>query len=309
LSEVTAQARQSIEAGSKSFAAAAALFGRQEREGAWRLYAWCRHCDDVVDGQVLGHGMQVQAEGAQARLDDLRRLTLLALETDAPAPVEFEAFRQVARAHAIPPDQPLALLDGFAMDVEDRRYATLSETLLYAWHVAGVVGVMMAEVMGVRERATLERACDLGLAFQLTNIARDVVEDARNGRVYLPADWLRDAGVDASPAAVADPANRVAVAAVAGRLLEVAEAYYRSARYGLGRLPLRSAWAIATARGVYREIGRIVRRRGAAAWDRRAAASSRRKLVLIVRGALVAAGSRLQGRGPPRQGLWTPPLA
>ena len=306
---LTAATRETIKAGSKSFALASILFGRREREAAWRLYAWCRYCDDVVDGQVLGHGMQVDEAGAPGRLAELRRLTLQALETDQPCPPEFQALREVARAHAIPTPQALALLEGFAMDVQARRYLTLEDTLVYAFHVAGVVGVMMAEVMGVRQRPTLQRACDLGLAFQLTNIARDVVEDARNGRLYLPADWLAAEGLAPTPRAVADPANREAVARVAARLLDVADAYYRSARDGLSYLPVRSAWAIASARGVYRAIGRIVRRRRGAAWDRRAGVPTLGKIALLGRGWLLAWAARLPLAEVDRQGLWTPPDA
>ena len=254
MTDLTASTHATIKAGSKSFALASVLFGRREREAAWRLYAWCRYCDDVIDGQVLGHGMAATTEGAPERLAELRRLTRLALETDTAVPDEFQALREVARAHAITTAQAMALLDGFAMDVEARAYRTLDDVLLYAFHVAGVVGVMMAEVMGVRDGATLQRACDLGLAFQLTNICRDVIEDAQNGRVYLPADWLAEAGVAADPAVVASPAHRPAVAEVAERLLSEADLYYQSARDGLPALKLRSAWAIASARGVYRAI-------------------------------------------------------
>ena len=306
---LTVSTHETIKAGSKSFALASALFGRRERRAAWRLYAWCRYCDDVVDGQVLGHDMRVQTAGAAERLAELRSLTVLALETDAPCPPEFQALREVARAHAIPAAQPLALLDGFAMDVEARRYQSVEDVLSYAFHVAGVVGVMMAEVMGVRARPTLQRACDLGLAFQLTNIARDVVEDAQNGRLYLPAAWLEEAGLAADAETVADPANRAAVAAVAQRLLDQADAYYRSARDGLPYLPVRSAWAIASARGVYRGIGREVRRRGATAWDRRARVSSAGKLWLLGRGWLLAWAARLPLPQVAREGLWTPPDA
>ncbi len=306
---LTASAHQTIKAGSKSFALASILFGRREREAAWRLYAWCRYCDDVVDGQVLGHDMRVDADGAPDRLAELRRLTRLALETDEPCPPQFQALREVARAHAIPPAQPLAHLDGFAMDVEDRRYRTLDDTLSYAFHVAGVVGVMMAEVMGVKQRPTLQRACDLGVAFQLTNIARDVVEDARNGRLYLPADWLAEAGVPPAPHAVADPVHRQAVAGVAQRLLDVADAYYRSARDGLPYLPIRSAWAIASARGIYRAIGRTVRKRGPTAWDRRVSIPAWGKLALLGRGAALAWAARLMSPGARSSALWTPPDA
>ena len=306
---LTASTHATIKAGSKSFALASVLFGRREREAAWRLYAWCRYCDDVVDGQVLGHGMRVDAAGAPQRLAELRRLTCQALESDRPCPPEFQALREVARAHAIPPAQPLALLEGFAMDVNARRYETLDDTLTYAFHVAGVVGVMMAEVMGVRRRETLQRACDLGLAFQLTNIARDVVEDAENGRLYLPADWLQAEGLAPTAEAVAEPVNREAIARVAKRLLDVADAYYRSARDGLHYLPVRSAWAIASARGVYRAIGRIVRRRGSKAWDRRAGVPTVGKLALLARGAALAWVARLPLRRVKRAGLWTPPDA
>lgn len=305
-----AQSRETIRKGSKSFAAASALFGKAEREAAWGLYAWCRYGDDVIDGQVLGFTTPDNAsdEGAPSeRLARLRDLTVQALETDAAVPPEFEGLRQVARAHGLTPRWPLALLDGFTMDVEGRRYQTLDDTLTYCFHVAGVVGVMMAQVMGVSDRPTLERACDLGLALQLTNIARDVVEDAQAGRVYLPADWLAQAGLDARPQTVANPANRAEVADVAGRLLDTADTYYASARAGLTQLPLRSAWAIASARDVYREIGRIVRRRGASAWDRRASASTPKKLALLTRSAGLALASRLGGSAPPREGLWTMP--
>jgi phytoene synthase len=303
--------RDTIRKGSKSFAAASALFGKAEREAAWGLYAWCRYGDDVIDGQVLGFTGPTDASGdatdPRDRLARLRALTLQALETDAPVPPEFEGLRQVARAHGLTSRYPMALLDGFAMDVEGRRYESLDDTLSYCFHVAGVVGVMMARVMGVSERATLERACDLGLALQLTNIARDVVEDAQAGRVYLPAQWLAEAGLDASPATVAAPAHRAKVAGVTVRLLDVAETYYASARAGIPKLPLRSAWAIASARDVYREIGRIVRRRGASAWDSRASASRPRKLALLARSGGVALASRLGGRAAPRAGLWTMP--
>ncbi len=173
------------------------------------------------------------------------------------------------------------------MDVEGRTYRTLEDTLLYAYHVAGVVGVMMAQVMGVKDLPTLRRAADLGLALQLTNIARDVIEDARGGRVYLPADWLGAAA--RHPAAVADPANRAVVFAATQRLLEAADPYYDSALRGLGALGFRSAWAVAAARGIYRQIGAQVIASGPRGMDRRASTSSLVKLGRVMEGALIAA--------------------
>jgi phytoene synthase len=303
--DLAQSSRETIQKGSKSFAAAAALFDPQTRIDAEMLYAWCRHCDDVIDGQELGHGMAAPGpEAAKARLEGLYAKTRSALAgapTDDP---DFAAFQRVALARHIPERYAIELIDGFAMDVSARRYETIEDTLDYCWHVAGVVGVMMALVMGVKpdDLATLRRAQDLGLAFQLTNISRDVVEDAANGRIYLPAHWLAEAGVP--EAEVAAPAHRAALFAVTKRLLATAEPYYGSALAGLPELPFRSAWAIAAARGVYRQIGVIVLQRGPAAWDQRASASSAMKALLALQGGWTALTSR-GARTTPRPALWS----
>jgi phytoene synthase len=172
--------------------------------------------------------------------------------------------------------------------------------------VAGVVGLMMAHVMGAREDTALRRAADLGIALQMTNIARDVLDDARAGRLYLPLEWLQDAGIE--PGDVALPGNRGRLAGVARRLLDEAEPYYASGAQGLKHLPLRSAWAVAVAGGVYREIGRLVRARGARAWDVRAVVPRHRKLAWLARGLTQAVSARLIGRlgyESPRTNLWT----
>ena len=273
---VVAHGDASIRTGSKSFAAAARLFDRTTREGAVMLYAWCRHCDDVVDGQSFGYAASGTSGEPADRLAALDRDTRAALAGAPARGPAFAGLQEAASRHAIPDRYPLQHLDGFRMDVAERRYHSLPDLLDYAYHVAGVVGVMMGHVMGVRDPEVLDRASDLGIAFQLTNIARDVVEDAAAGRVYLPADWLAEAGI--APGEVAETRHRGALAAVVGRLLDAAEPYYDSARLGVGALPPRSAWAIATALGVYREIGLEVRRRGERAWDERVSTSKAAKL-------------------------------
>ncbi|MDU6410258.1 MAG: 15-cis-phytoene synthase CrtB [Yersiniaceae bacterium] len=300
-------ATQTMAVGSKSFATASKLFDAGTRRSALMLYAWCRHCDDVIDDQTLGFASPGhQPDSPEQRLTLLKALTRRAY---AGMPMEdpaFAAFQEVALAHAIPQQQAFDHLEGFAMDVRGERYETFGDTLRYCYHVAGVVGLMMARVMGVRDDAVLDRACDLGLAFQLTNIARDIVEDAQVGRCYLPAEWLAAAGIP--PAEVADPAHRAALVPLAARLVAEAEPYYASARAGLAGLPLRSAWAIATARGVYREIGVKVDRAGERAWDRRQGTSKLEKLGLLVTGAGLAIRSRLAPPPAARpSGLWQRP--
>lgn len=294
-------ATATIRVGSKSFAAAAKLFDRDTRRSVLMLYAWCRHCDDVVDGQEFGHNTTAPVDAA-AQVQRLRDMTLSAYAGEPQSDPAFAAFQDVALRHAISPHHAFDHLAGFAMDAADARYETIDDTLRYCYHVAGVVGLMMASIMGARDAAVLDRACDLGLAFQLTNIARDIVEDARIGRVYVPAAWLREA--DIPVADVAHERHREALARVAARLVDHAEPYYDSAMDGVAALPLRSAWAIATARRVYRQIGIEVKRRGARAWDARTGTSRATKLRLLALGGADALASRFRRPGARPTGLW-----
>jgi 15-cis-phytoene synthase len=305
---IIALSHELIQKGSKSFALAARLLPRSVRYDAMMLYGWCRHCDDVIDDQVLGFASETASlQAPQERLEHLRQETRKALRGEAEEPV-FIALGRVAQRHRIPERHPLELLRGFEMDVEGRVYETLDQTLDYCYHVAGVVGVMMAMIMGVRDTATLNRASDLGLAFQLTNIARDVVEDAKGGRIYLPREWLREAGVAEDD--LSDPSQRQAVFQVTRRLLREADAYYRSALYGMRRLPLGAAVGIGAARRVYRDIGRVVVNRGASAWDGRTIVGNKRKAAAALSGAVAALRAHTLLRlttAPPRDGLWTMP--
>ena len=308
-------ATQTIEVGSKSFAAAAKLFDPDTRRGVLMLYAWCRHCDDVVDGQDLGMhtastGIEHTPAEARRQLELLREQTRRAYAGETMREPAFAAFQDVALRHAIAPRYAYDHLAGFAMDVDEVRYDTIDDTLRYCYHVAGVVGLMMASIMGAHkngehDEATLDRACDLGLAFQLTNIARDIVDDARVGRCYLPASWLREAGIPRDEIAL--ERHRPALARLASRLVDYAEPYYDSALDGIAALPLRSAWAIASARNVYREIGIVVKRRGARAWDERAGTSKAAKLWLLAKGGATALSSRWARTGPRPAQLWRRP--
>jgi phytoene synthase len=298
-----------IRKGSKSFAGAARLLDPATRESVYMLYAWCRHCDDRIDVQELGRGAPAPA-GSTGRdvLDELERRTRRAVAGQADANAVFAGLQRVVAEHGIPHRHPLELLHGFGMDVEGRVYRTLDDLLDYCYHVAGVVGVMMAHVMGVRDSGAIDRAADMGIALQLTNIARDVRDDASAGRVYLPADWLDRAGVE--PGAVAAPHHAAAVAGVVRRLLAEADRYYRSGSGGLPALSFRSAWAIAVAQGVYRDIGRLVLRRGERAWERRAVVGKPRKLYRLVHGGVQAFAATSMGRRAsraPREGLWQRP--
>jgi len=268
--------------GSRTFLAASYLLPRAVREPACALYAFCRVADDAIDADQAGCGSAGQAlADLRARLDHIYAEPHRRLEASA----ADRAFAAVVHRHAIPRELPEALLEGFAWDAAVRRYETLADVHDYAARVAGAVGAMMALVMGVRSPAALARACDLGVAMQLSNIARDVGEDARAGRVYLPLAWLREAGVDVE-AWLAAPAFDARIAAVVQRVLAEAERLYAGVDSGVASLPASCRIGINAARFLYAEIGREVGRRGGNSVDARAVVPGSRKLVLLSRAAL-----------------------
>jgi len=258
--------------GSKTFFAASLLLPPRVRAPATALYAYCRLADDAID---LGHDAQAAMHGLQARLG--------AIYDGRPGTADADrALCQVVHRFAIPRELLDALLEGFLWDAQGHRYETLADVQDYGARVAGTVGAMMALVMGTRTPSALGRACELGVAMQLTNIARDVGEDARNGRLYLPRQWLREEGLDAD-AWLRQPVFNPAIARSTARLLAAAETLYQRAEHGLAELPMDCRPAIQAARLVYAEIGHQLQRSGLDSVNQRAVVSRRRKLGLIAR--------------------------
>ena len=272
-----AACRVAIRQGSRSFFAASLLLPERVRAPAYGLYAFCRLSDDAID---LGTG----CPDALARLSD----RLARLYDGRPLAIAADrAMADVVRDHAIPRRLPEALLEGLGWDAQGRRFETFDDLLDYAARVAGTVGAMMTLMMGVRDAQTLARACELGLAMQLTNIARDVGEDARNGRLYLPLQWLREAGLDHS-AFLADQQPGAALAAVVERLLAEADTLYCRALGGIAMLPPSCRPAILSAAWLYREIGMQVRASGGDSVSRRARVPGWRKCALVLRASAAA---------------------
>jgi phytoene synthase len=274
--------RKLMRGGSKSFFAASLLLPARVCAPASALYAFCRLADDAID---LGDDPAAEMAGLRRRLD--------AIYDGRPGPQDADrALAHVVHRFALPRLLLDALLEGFLWDADGRRYETLEDVQDYAARVAGTVGAMMALVMGAHTPRALARACELGIAMQLTNIARDVGEDARNGRLYLPRTWLREAGIDPD-AWLRAPVFDAALAGVIDRLLQSADALYRRAEHGVAELPRDCRSAILAARWVYAEIGVQLQREGLDSVNRRTVVSKRRKLALIAR----AAGAAL--RPPP----------
>jgi phytoene synthase len=241
--------------------------------------------DDLIDGdRDSSHALRA----LHRRLD--------ALYAGRPEPDAADrALAEVVEARGLPKPLLEALFEGFAWDAEGRCYEDLSGVLAYSARVAGSVGAMMAVLMGARGADLRARACDLGVAMQLTNIARDVGEDAAAGRLYLPKSWLREAGLDPNDF-LEHPVFSPALGSVIERLLDVADVLYRRADSGIARLPRGCRVGIYTARLLYAEIGQELRRRGLDSVSQRAVVSTRRKLSLLLKlpGLFVLAGDDLK---------------
>jgi phytoene synthase len=293
------EAQRTIAAGSKSFRFASQIFSLKTRERSWLLYSWCRACDDITDGQTLGHDA-VPVDDPAARIAFLRARTDDALGGKETGLAPFDALAMVAAETRIPAALPHDHLAGFARDAAGWTPANEEELLSYCYQVAGAVGMMMAHVMGVdpSDRDTLNRASDLGIAFQLANITRDIVDDARVGRSYIPADWV---GPGFDPV---DPAQRPQLVKVAARLTTLADRYRTSSKVGAARLPFRSRWAVLSAAAIYGQVATRAVELGANAWDERISISKAEKFALVAR-------AFVEAFAPPknvsRDGLWTRP--
>lgn len=281
--------RSVIRRHSRSFSLAARLLAPAPRRRAENLYAWCRAADDAVDKAPT-------PRDASAALEQLHDgLAAVYRGGHPPDDPTAEALRSVVGECAIPRRYPEDMLAGMAMDVAGTRYETADDLLLYCYRVAGVVGLMMCHALGVCDDRALPHAAHLGIAMQLTNIARDVAEDWSKDRLYLPTDWL-----GRIPAA-GEPLDDASLAPAIRRLLSLADQYYASGDAGLRYLDRRSRFGIRVARSVYAAIGHQVVRAGCRATAGRAVVPGWKKCWLVLT-SLAAECAEKRSEYPPPTG-------
>ncbi len=268
--------RQLLSHGSRSFYAASFFLPKRLREPATALYAFCRLADDAVDLET----------DQQSALDRLRERLDRAYRGEPANIAADRAFAGAIERFHIPRALPEALLEGFEWDADGRVYEDLAGVQAYSARVAAAVGAMMSAIMGVRDPDVLARACDLGTAMQLSNICRDVGEDAHNGRIYLPLSWLREGGLDIE-AWLAKPVFNEVIGEAVKRLLTLADELYQRAESGIARLPVACRPGIYAARLLYAEIGHEVARNGYDSVSQRAIVASSRKMALLSRAVAV----------------------
>lgn len=269
--DLVSQTKQDIKKGSKSFALASFFFSQSEKEAAWKLYSWCRYCDDVIDTAK-------DLKSAQVQVELLIQNTTACYENRGPLEHPWPAFTEVIKTYSIPQQYPLDLLRGFKSDSVGVKIETKEQLLDYCYCVAGTVGLMMCHIMKTSSQQALNNAVDLGRAMQLTNIARDITDDFSNQRVYLPTSWLADCGLTNTN--FLDDQNQAKFHSVVKHLIEVAQGYYKSGFEGLKYLSIRSAWAVCIATYVYRDIGDQILKNFS--WKQRIYVSTPRKIYLLV---------------------------
>ncbi len=272
---------------SRTFSLAARLLPGAVRMPVATLYLFCRRIDSIADERVVEAG----ADAALSEVDAAREALLATLAGRPPNTLLWRRLAEVHAAYALAPAPLYELLDGATWDLRARAIETGADLVNYSNLVAGSVGAMMLPLLvpGAEERAKLEASArTLGIAMQITNIVRDVGEDARRlGRIYLPRAWMDECGVTPealSRAAPGTPEGYVPAGypALLERTMQAAELRYRRSAEGIGHLPLRARLAVRAAARMYREIMNEVRALGYANLGERAYVSYRRKLGLVV---------------------------
>jgi len=272
-------AGESIRRHSRSFSFASRLLPAGKRADVERLYAWCRWCDDGVDTAAAP---EEALEFVDQAADDVRRITA---GTSPVAPESLWLAELVGR-HALPIAAASALLEGMRSDLTPAAGFHEADLWRYCFRVAGAVGVLMCPILGLEDRRHLPHAAALGMGMQLTNIARDVAEDWRRRRCYLPIEWTDGLRPDSGPP---DPAR---VRRGVRTILEVADGYYTAGEAGIAALDADSRLAVRAAARIYHAIGTRIRRRGYEVLDERARVSTIAKFGLFAGAMLMPAGGR-----------------
>ena len=260
---------------SQSFSMTARLLPKHIRADVETLYAWCRWCDNAVDDAPT-------PDVARVRLATLRADVELIYRGKSPVHAASNWLADLVSRYSIPKVYPLELLDGMEMDLSQCVIKSEKELYLYCHRAAGTVGLMMCQVLGVNEPSARRFADALGIAMQMTNIARDVAEDWQRGRCYLPETWLvTRLGPGNSPR---NEEIRFAVE----QLLDLADHYYDLGLKGLRYLPVQSQTAILVSAAVYREIGQIIREKDFRVMDGRVFVPKVRKMKLVAQSIILS---------------------
>ena len=254
----------------KTFFWAKFLLNQKHATQAVRLYRFCRHVDDVADDtadqsvarQMLSQMIEELTAGRSAH------------------PIISDAIALFHEAQ-ININIPISLIQGVMSDLDLVRVKDEAALMVYCYQVAGTVGLMMSKILDIKDKRAFAHAIDLGMAMQLTNICRDVAEDALMNRRYLPASLIGDI----EPAALITPDGQTQdkIRSTLIKMLNDADAYYQSGHDGLCFLPIRARLGIVIASGLYRHIGTQLANKNYACWAFRSVVSKPLKVWLTLK--------------------------
>jgi len=259
----------------RSFYFASRFLPEEKRWATWALYGFCRYADNLIDLQ--------RARGREELLSELaclsREISLAYRTGESEHPI-LKCFIDTARRYQIPERYPQELIKGVEMDATFNGYASYDDLHLFAWRVAGVVGLMMTCLLGYQDDSAFPYAEKLGIAMQLTNILRDIQEDKQMGRIYLPADELQQFGV--APEDLLAERMTPQLRALMEFQLQRASAFYAEAEPGIALLDRQSRFAIYTASRLYQEILKKIVQAGYNPFAGRAFVPTSQKLAILL---------------------------
>ena len=229
--------KYSIRNNSKSFFFASIFLNKEAFTDCSNLYKFCRYVDDIVDENY-----------------DNKRKIIYGLERSLKKNTYKKTLSifSLIKKKTIRIENVLELIQGVKLDLENTPIKKKSDLINYSYLVAGSVGIMMCDILKCKEKYAYNFAVDLGIAMQLTNIARDILEDAKIGRIYIPKSWLNLNCLEISKLSDKSMAD---LRLVTKRIIILSEEYYSSAMKGLAFLPLRARYAILISLKLYRQIG------------------------------------------------------
>ncbi len=243
----------------KSFHFARYFLGNKASYQSTCLYAFCRYLDDIAD--------------SENNLDKLIKIKESVTNQKKGISIHpyIDSFLELSNEAKIPKNAPIDLLSGLISDQGKVMISNEEDLIRYAYQVAGTVGLMMASILGTKNKVAIAFAIDLGIAMQLTNIARDVLEDAGNNRRYLPGSWCNNINPEEilECAEIIDEKKSADITFAINKVLLLAERYYQSGMNGLKYLSFRNHIAIGIAAIVYRLIGRKIIKKGTRWWEGR----------------------------------------
>jgi phytoene synthase len=269
-------AEESIRKGSKTFYFSSRFMSRERRNSFYAIYAFCRHTDNLIDDNEGNPKLQ------RLLIRDWKKRLLEAYKNGYSSDPILNPFVHVIKKHCIPLKYALDLIRGVSMDIRKKEYGTFSELKTYCYRVASVVGLMLMHVMGIENvEKSKKYATKLGIAMQLTNILRDVGEDARMGRVYFPKDELKKFGLSISDILT----FRKTANLISFLKFQIARArkYYEEAITGLAMIHQEVRLVIALAFTLYSEILDVIEENEYEVFGKRAYVNTFRKIMLYLR--------------------------